>query len=212
MASGYLDLAYLIEISIVFNLAYREIRHGSVLGKMKQIREKMSKDTELQERIKEIKEDESLASNTVESSYKELIALIECDDSKFGDCEKTDSNLCKAWKHNKKYCQYFVNTVLTGKGLFRVNVSIFVALIILFFATIFQHIPMIFNIYIWWGLFVALVITIFIPIYLLYMSEQVGNMLIGKNGKKGLIEELEIHFNASYNRYLEEKAREGNFT
>jgi hypothetical protein len=33
MASGYLDLAYLIEISIVFNLAYREIKHGSVLEK-----------------------------------------------------------------------------------------------------------------------------------------------------------------------------------
>jgi hypothetical protein len=38
MASNYLDLAYLIEISVVFNLAYREIKHGTVLEKMKKIR------------------------------------------------------------------------------------------------------------------------------------------------------------------------------
>ncbi|VVM26107.1 hypothetical protein BSPWISOXPB_5474 [uncultured Gammaproteobacteria bacterium] len=72
MASGYLDLAYLIEISIVFNLAYREIKHGSVLEKMKKIREKMLKDEELQERIGAIKKDNSLAGDTVEESYMQL--------------------------------------------------------------------------------------------------------------------------------------------
>jgi chromosomal replication initiation ATPase DnaA len=36
-------------------LAYREIKHGSVLEKMKKIREKMLKDEELQERIGAIK-------------------------------------------------------------------------------------------------------------------------------------------------------------
>jgi hypothetical protein len=51
MAFGYLDLAYLIEISVVFNLAYREIKHGTVLEKMNKIREKMFRDMELQERI-----------------------------------------------------------------------------------------------------------------------------------------------------------------
>ena len=55
MAFGYLDLSYLIEISVVFNLAYREIKHGTVLEKMKKVREKMFKDKELQERIKELK-------------------------------------------------------------------------------------------------------------------------------------------------------------
>jgi chromosomal replication initiation ATPase DnaA len=52
MAFGYLDLAYLIEISVVFNLAYREIKHGTVLEQMNKIRDKMSRDKEFQERIK----------------------------------------------------------------------------------------------------------------------------------------------------------------
>jgi hypothetical protein len=63
-----------------------------------------------------------------------------------------------------------------------------------------------FNIFIWWILLVVLVITILIPIYLLYMSEKVGNMLIGKNGQEGLIEKLEKAFNTSYNKYLVEES------
>jgi hypothetical protein len=208
MASGYLDLAYLIEISVVFNLAYREIKHGTVLEKMKKIREKMFRDEELQERIKKIKKDSSLGSDTVASSYEKLIAIIsvEYDDNKSEDCKKIDSKLCKAWDHNKRYCKYFVNIILTGKGLVRVNFSIGITLVILLFATIFPHINMNFNIFIWWILFVTLVITILIPIYLLYMSEKVGNILIGKNGQKGLIEKLEGAFNTSYNQYLVEES------
>lgn len=210
MASGYLDLAYLIEISIVFNLAYREIKHGTVLEKMKQIREKMLRDKELQERIKEIKEDNSLGSDTVESSYMKLTAIIECDGNKSEDCLNTNSKLCEAWSHNESYCSYFVNIILTGKGLFRTNASIVVALLVLVFATIFPHINISFYIIIWWALFVALIITILIPIYLLYMSEKVGKILIGKNGQKGLIEKLEGEFNTSFNQYLEEKATNDN--
>ncbi|CAB5497465.1 hypothetical protein [Bathymodiolus thermophilus thioautotrophic gill symbiont] len=208
MASGYLDLAYFIEISIVFNLAYREIKHGTVLKKMKQIREKMSKDEELQERIKEIKKEDSLGSKVVESSYMKLTAIIECDVNKPKDCSDKNSKLYEAWSHNKNYCRYFVNTILTGQGLRQVNASIGVALIILFFATISPHIgieeP---SPYIWWPLFTFLVVTIFIPIRLLYMSEKVGNMLIGGNSQKGLIEKLEEEFNADYNQYLKEKAK-----
>lgn len=55
MAFGYLDLAYLIEISVVFNFAYREIKHGTVLEKMNKVRDRMSIDEEFQERIKKIK-------------------------------------------------------------------------------------------------------------------------------------------------------------
>lgn len=214
MASGYLDLAYLIEISVVFNLAYREIKHGTVLEKMKKIRERMFKDRELQERIKEIKKDNSLGSDAVESSYEKLIAIIsvEYDGNKSEDCKNIDSELCKAWNHNKRYCKYFVNIILTGKGLARVNFSIITALLILLLVTVFPHINMSFNIFsfnifIWWILLVALVATILIPIYLLYMSEKVGNMLIGKNGQEGLIEKLEVEFNTSYNQYLFEKSR-----
>jgi hypothetical protein len=108
MASEYLDLAYLIEISVVFNLAYREIKHGIVLEKMKKIRENMSRDKELQERIKEIKKDSSLGSDAVESSYEKLIAIIECA-SKSKDCQNTDSKLCEVWSHNKSYCKYYLN-------------------------------------------------------------------------------------------------------
>jgi hypothetical protein len=194
VASGYLDLAY------------RELQHGSVLNKMKQIREKMSKDEELQERINKIKEDSSLARNAVEGDYKKLIAITKCDDVNSDDCSETDNNLCQAWKYNKGYYKYFVKNVLTGRGLVRVNTSIFCALLTLLFATVFPHIALGFSPVLWWILFIVLVVTIFIPMHLLYMSEQVGNMLIGKNGKKGLIEELEIHFNASYNQYLKEKA------
>lgn len=210
MASGYLDLAYLIEISIVFNLAYREIKHGSVLEKMKRIRVEMSKDQELQERIDKIKQDNSLASNAVESSYMQLITIIECDETKFEDCKNTDSkntdsSLCKAWKHNERHCKYFINIILTGKGLFLVHCSILVSLLILLFATVFPHLLEGFfkvSIYLWSTLFIALVITILIPVYLLFMSEKIGNFLTGKNGQMGRIEELEQEFNDNYNRYL----------
>lgn len=209
MASEYLNLAYLVEISVVFNFAYREIKHGTVLEKMKKIREKMFRDKEFQERIEEIKKDNSLGSDTVESSYEKLIAIIDTkhNDSKSKDCKNTDSKLCQAWNHDKSNCKHFVNVILTGKGLLNVNISISIVLIILLFATIFPHINMDFNIYIWWILFAILVITIVIPIYLLYMSEKVGNALIGKNGQEeGLIEKLEKEFNASYDQYLAEKS------
>ncbi len=211
MASGYLDLAYLIEISIVFNLAYREIKHGSVLNKMKQIREKMSRDKELQERVLQIKADTSLAGDTVESNYKQLIAITECDENKSSDCTKTDSDLCEAWKHNTRSCKYFVNTVLTGKGLKRVNFSILTDLLILLFATTFSHLPFSFYIELWWFLLTALVATIGVPIYLLIMSEKVENLLVGKNGQNGRIWNLEEKFNNSYNKYIVEKKATGDF-
>ncbi|WP_143108840.1 hypothetical protein [Bathymodiolus thermophilus thioautotrophic gill symbiont] len=174
---------------------------------MKQIREEMSKDEELQERIKEIKKEDSLGGNVVDSSYMKLTAIIECDVNKSKDCSDEDSELCKAWSRNKKYCRYFVNTILTGKGLRQVNVSIGVALTILFLATIFPHIGIEESSpYIWWTFFTALVVTIFTPIRLLYMSKKVGNILIGENSQKGLIERLEEEFNADYNKYLKEKA------
>jgi len=207
MASGYLDLAYLIEISIVFNLAYREIKHGFVLEKMKKIREEISKDEELQARIKEIKEDTSLGSDVVESDYNKLTAIIECNNTP-KDCSNINKDLYEAWGHNKHPCKYFVKTILTGRGLFQVNTSIIITLIILFFATIFPHIPIAFSPFIWWSLFTTLCITIIVPIHLLYMSEKTGNMLIGKNGQKGLIEKLEEDFNNHYNQHLLDKSGE----
>ncbi|NYT27826.1 MAG: hypothetical protein H0A76_07990 [Candidatus Thiodubiliella endoseptemdiera] len=208
MAYGYLDLAYLIEISVVFNLAYREIKHGFVLEKMKKIREEISKDEELQERIKKIKKDTSLGSDVVESDYNKLVAIIECD-SNAKDCADINTDLCKAWDHDKRYCKYFVKTILTGRGLFQVNTSIVVALIILLFATIFPHIGIDFNPFIWWILFSMLCVTIVVPIRLLYMSEKTGNMLTGKNGQKGLIEKLEDAFNSHYNKHLLDESGEG---
>jgi len=207
MASGYLDLAYLIEISVVFNLAYREIKHGFVLEKMKKIREEISKDVELQERIKKIKKDTSLGSDVVESDYNKLTAIIECN-SNPKDCSNTSKDLYEAWGHNKRYCKYFVKTILTGRDLSQVNISIIVALIILLFATIFPHINITFYPFIWWCLFSMLCMTIIVPIHLLYMSEKTGNMLIGKNGQKGLIEELEEKFNSHYNKHLLDKSGE----
>jgi hypothetical protein len=202
MASGYLDLAYLIEISVVFNLAYREIKHGNVLEKMKSVRENIFQDKELQERMERIKDDDSLSGKSVNDSYKKLVSIIECDIDKFKDCEDEKSNLCKAWNYKKKSCKYFLNIILIGKGLFRVNVSITTSLLILFFATIFPHIDIAFYDEVWWALFAILIITIFIPIYLLYMSEKIGNILIGSNVNKGLIEELKAEFNTRYNQYL----------
>jgi hypothetical protein len=209
MPSGYLDLAYLIEISVVFNLAYREIKHGSVLEKMKRMRVQMSKDQELQERINAIKKDTSLAGDAVESSYMELVAIIECDEKKSKDCKNTDSSLCKAWKHNESHCEYFTDIILTGKGLLQVNWSILISLIILFFATVFPHLPaelLEFSILAWFALFFVLIATICIPIYSLVRSEKIGYILMGKNGQTGLIEELEQNFNNNYNQYLKEKA------
>jgi hypothetical protein len=208
MASGYLDLAYLIEISVVFNLAYREIKHGNVLEKMKRIRENMFQDKELQERIKEIKKDDSLSGESVNESYKKLVSIIECDSDKFKDCEDEKSDLFKSWNHDKKSCKYFLNVILTGKGLFRVNASIVVSLSILFFATIFPHIGMAFNTDVWWVLFVVLAITIFIPVRLLWMSEKIGGILIGNNGDKGLIEDLKEEFNIKYNKYLSTESKQ----
>jgi hypothetical protein len=158
---------------------------------------------------KELKKDKSLGGNAVASSYAKLISITECDGGKSKDCKKTDSKLCKMWNHNKRYCRYFVNTILVGNGLVKVNLSIGIALLILLFATMFPHIHMNFDIFIWWILLVVLVITIIIPIYLLYMSEKVGNMLIGKNGQEGLIEKLEAEFNTSYNQYLVEESGKG---
>jgi len=208
MASGYLDLAYLIEISVVFNLAYREIKHGFVLEKMKKIREEILKDEELQARIKEIKEDTSIGSDVVASDYNKLTAIIECN-SNPKDCSNTNKDLYEAWDHNKRYCKYFVKTILTGRGLFQVNTSIIVALTILLFATIFPHIDIGFHPLIWWSLFAILCMTIIVPIRLLYMSEKTGNMLIGKNGQKGLIEKLEEEFNSHYNKHLLDESGEG---
>jgi hypothetical protein len=208
MASGYLDLAYLIEISVVFNLAYREIKHGNVLEKMKSVRENIFQDKELQEKMEEIKYEDSLGAESVNDSYKKLVSIIECDSDKLDDCEDEKSNLCKAWNHNKKNCKHFVKIILIGKGLFRVNVSIIVSLFILFFATIFTHTGIVFNTGFWWALFAILVGTIFVPIYLLYMSEKIGNILMGSNGSKGLIEDLKAEFNTRYNQYLSTESKQ----
>lgn len=216
MSSGFLDLAYMIEISIVFNLAYREIKHGSVLNKMKEIREKMNKDEELQSRLKIIKTDYTIAGKTVKKNYQKLMSIIECDKSKIADCSKKDSILCSIWSHEKHKCRYFVGTVLTGNGLKLVESSIIIALFILIFATFFPHIGFTFAgylySYVWWFLFTALLGTIIIPVYFLYMSKIIEDILAGKNGKDGLIAELEKNFITTDNEYLAEKAKEKKYT
>lgn len=225
MASGYLDLAYLIEISIVFNLAYREIKQAPLLDKIKRSRERMSKDIELQERITTIKQDNTLAGNVVESKYKKMMAIVDCDGKNSKDCLNSESSLCEAWKHNEKDCKDFVKTLSVKRNIFIINISILVALSILLYATVVSHISTpdnetvwwwLFDIFVtysettWWWLFAILVMTIFTPIYLLWgfnKSQRIINILIGKNGNSGLMMELEDDFNQYYNQYLEEKTK-----
>ncbi|KAF3982173.1 MAG: hypothetical protein HFP81_01855 [Methylococcales symbiont of Hymedesmia sp. n. MRB-2018] len=178
MSSGFLDLAYLIEISIVFNLAYREVKplfdRHQIENKIQQI----TNDPEVKNTIEFCKNNSNkLAEGVVVGSHKKFIASAE--------------SLSK--EQNGLYLIKWINF----------NMSI--VLSILLFATIYQHIPIIKYIadnfeFVWWGLFVVLVLSIAFPIYLTARSNKKIKSIYGTL-ERDLKEFLDTH-----NKYLAEKA------
>ncbi len=178
MSSGFLDLAYLIEISIVFNLAYREVQP---LFDKHQIANKIQQITHRPEVNKIIeyckKNTDKLAEGVVSESYKKFIS------SGNSLSKELDGSYLSKW----------------------ININISIVLLILLFATAFQHIPAItffidnFEI-VWWGLFFTLVASVAFPIVLTILS----NRKI-----KSIHETLESNskdFLKTYSQYLAEKA------
>ncbi len=183
MSSGFLDLAYLIEISIVFNLTYREIKP---LFDKRQIKKKTQQITNNQEVKNTIKycEDNSnkFAEEAVSTSYKKFISS-----------EKTLSKKLKSSRLIKL-----------------INFNISIVLCILLFATVYQHIPTIeiaaniFN-YVWCALFLILVASVAFPIFsTIFYNRKIKSMY--KTLKSDSKTFLDTH-----SRYLAEKAENHDF-
>ncbi len=183
MSTGFLDLAYLIEISIVFNLAYREVKP---LFDKHQIENKTQQITDRQEVKNTIKYCEKnsnkLAEEAVSTSYKKFISSA-----------KT------------------LSKELDGSYLIKwINLNILIVLCILLFATIYQHIPVIEFIVnkfelIWWGLFIILVASIAFPIILTILSNKKIKSIYEK------LESDSKKFLDTYSKYLTEKAEKQNW-
>jgi hypothetical protein len=147
MSSGFLDLAYLIEISIVFNLAYREVNPLIV---RRQIENKIQKITERKEVESTIKycqnNSDKLAEGAVTNSYKKFTS--------------TGDSLLK--KIDESHW---------------ININMAIVLFILLFATTYQHLPPIKFVIdhfdgVWWSLFPTLVVSIIIPMFAVYNSNK----------------------------------------
>lgn len=178
MSSGFLDLAYLIEISIVFNLAYREIKPLFDKRKIQDDIQQITERKEIQKTIKYCQENSNrLSEGEVSKSYIKLITSAD--------------SLSK--ELTKKYKVWLINT------------NMLIVLSILLFATIYKHIPTIeyitmnFEI-IWWVLFIILVSSISAPIFLTYSSNKKINTIY-KNAEGNSKEFLNTH-----SKYLKEQA------
>lgn len=150
MSAGFLDLAYLIEISIVFNLAYREVKPLFDKHQIENKTQQIINRQEVKNTIEYCKNNpDKLAEGVVSKSYKKLISSAET------LSKELDGLYLTKW----------------------INLNISIVLCILLFATVYQHIPAIewvanrFD-YAWWVLFATLVISIAIPIILTTLSNR----------------------------------------
>ncbi len=178
MSSGFLDLAYLIEISIVFNLAYREVKPLFDKNKIQKTIDEITNRSEVKNTIRYCKDNPvKLAEEFVIQKYKKFINGSE---SLFAEMD----------------------------GLYEtklINFNISVVLLILLFATAYQHlpsVPYIVNYFeeMWWILFSILVVSIVIPI----LFAQHSNQKIQKIYQAFEADSQE--FLKTHERYLAEKA------
>lgn len=178
MSSGFLDLAYLIEISIVFNLAYREVKP---LFNKHQIQDKIQQITKRKEVENTIEYCQNnpnrLAEEAVTNSYKEFTST--------GDwlLKKIDESYWTKW----------------------ININMVIVLCILLFATVYQHLTQIKYIVdnfdeAWWILFFILVVSIVFPIYLMRRSNENIKDIYEQ------LETASEKFLNTYSKYLAEKA------
>lgn len=177
MAVGFLDLAYLIEISIVFNLAYREVKPLLDQRKLEDKIQKILDNKELQDTVKSCKKSDDLAGEAVSNAYDKF--------TKSKDLLQLE---------------------LTNTHEFWININIIVVLSILIFSTIYGHIYQIEWIVtyfeqIWWFFLSLLIISIVIPIILIQKSNQRINKI-----NSDLDDNIKI-FLEKFNRYLTEKAK-----
>ncbi len=178
MSSGFLDLAYLIEISIVFNLAYKEVRPLFDRRKTENKIEQITNKQEVKNTIEYCeKNTDKLAEGVASESYKKFIS--------------SENSLSK-----ELYGSYLSKWI---------NINISIVLFILLFATAFQHITKIaffidnFEI-VWWILFCILFCSLILPIILTWCSQTKL-----KSMHKTLEDDLK-QFLTTYKKYLAEKA------
>lgn len=214
MASGSLDLAYLIEISIVFNLAYRELNHNSLLKKIDDIRDKVNSNDELQAQLSRAKGGEEIADETLTKEYNLFSKILQCVDIDTEECKKENSALNKSWEGRKKDCKYFVKNILKERAKTHTAWAIIITMLILVFATTSSHFDyQKSNGLLWVGLFFTLIWATLVPIYHLVRSTKVANYLLGHryNKRNGRIETLQKDFTKTYNKYTQMKADKQTF-
>lgn len=179
MPHGFLDLAYLVEISIVFNLAYREIKP---LFDKRQIQDKIQQITnrkELKNTIEYCQNNpDKLAEGAVTIAYKQFISSEE------SLYEKMNGLYLTKW----------------------INFCIIIVLSILLFATTYPHLPPIqyiatYSKEIWWLLFLVLVISVIFPAVLTHLSNKKIKEMYQE------LERYLDQFTKKYNQYLAEKAK-----
>jgi len=181
MSTGFLDLAYLIEISIVFNLAYREVKPLFDKHHIENKTQQITNRQEVKNTIEYCKNNpDKLAEGVVSKSYKKLISS-----AKTLSKELDESYLIK-WM---------------------INWNITIVLFILLFATVYQHTPFIekhittdrFD-FVWWSLFSTLVASVAVPIILTILSDRKIKSIYKK------LESNSKTFLDTHSKYLAEKA------
>lgn len=179
-SASFLNLAYLIEISVVLNVAYREF-------KFQDLHEKLNVD--VSKIVARAEEQELHLKPEMYPEYGELKSLLD------KDASGTDG----LWAHNQSWGRFFYKNIRGRRSYRRVNANVLICIIILIFSTLFSYVQVppfiehpgsdILPI-LWLTIFLVLVATIVMPIRYIHLATKCQSFLFSyPNGQVPKLEQ-----------------------
>lgn len=190
MAGGspLLSLAYLIEISVVLNLAYREIKYVQTGERL--LKELASVEKELKK--KEIDRNPNLYN----PEFKFLKNIFSGKDK-------------EAWQGHDLIRRFYRIFLLSGSSQKIVTALILYNIAFLTFITLIDHIVLsgLLTNYIWiWG-YITLIISILTPLSFMWLGSKCYRYLFGTNQGKGRVRVLEKNICTRYKEWQKEQKK-----
>ena len=187
-----LSLAYLIEISVVLNLTYREIKYAQVaeklLGELARVKEEWKR--------KEIEKEIDRNPNLYNPEYEYLKNIFDGKDK-------------KAWQDHNIIRRFYRRFLLSHNSHKIVTVLLLYNIAFLLFITLMNYILVINSLknYIWFFGYITLIISISTPLVFMWLGGWCYRYLFGTNQDKGRVCALENNICKRYNAWQEEQKK-----
>ncbi len=183
----FFKLAYLIEIAIVLNLAFRELKLHNLNKKVN-------------EEIKKLQIE--YVANELSIHY---IILQSVNDEETAKKIKESEHIKEFWENKESLETFYNEKIRNGKALFLTNIYMILCIAILFFITLFSSWPSDFELesfrsfndewarYIFFSLLALLAIVCFLPIRYICLTNECEKFLFGdeRENNPGKIKRLE---------------------